>query len=427
MWQVCKPLRCFNLFRGGCAALLVVALLPSAWGAKMTALEQQHQALAEYDNQLSTDPLWSERISVSFGKRFIKLQTIQSGNVVYSIDWRGAVYALDLDSGERLWRKEIGEIVSGGIGGTQQLLLLGTTEGEVVALDPLNGDEVWRSQLSSEILSVPLVAEGRVVVHSNDGYVYGLSASNGEQQWAYQYKVPALTLRGTSSPVYSNGLVQVGLDNGKLVALDVRSGSVRWEQTIAVPEGRSELQRMVDIDAAPIQIGDSLYVVSYQGRIAALDSASGRVIWIRDLSSYSGMVADNQNLYVSDELGHISAINLASGATIWKQKKLESLQLTRPLVKQNRLIAAAEDGYLYWMDTDSGELLSRTSVKELAARLRGLEWDLWNDYDRSGLPDFYDEDIGINAAPQLLDDGSLLVLDNQGYLTRFTYTGALEK
>ncbi len=406
-----------------CVAVLLVAVVVSstAMAAKKSPQLIQQEMLAEFDNRLATEPLWSKRISVSLGKRFIKLQSVQGGDVLYSTDWRGAVYAIDSTSGETLWQHQVGEIVSGGLTLASELLLLGTSEGRLIALNSTDGTEAWRSQLSSEILSAPLLADGHVVVHSNDGYVYGLSASDGEQLWAYQYKVPALTLRGTSAPIYAGGLVLVGLDNGKLVALDIQSGSVRWLQTVAVPRGRSELQRMVDIDAAPIKVGNVLYVVSYQGRVAALDIATGRVIWIREFSSFGGMAADSESLYVSDAEGHVSAINQATGATLWTQRKLAGLELTRPLISKGVLIVAADDGYLYWLVTESGELLSRSAVKEIAARLQGMEWDLWDDYDRSALPDFYDEDIGINVAPQQLNDGSLLVLDNLGYLTRFSH------
>ncbi len=406
-----------------CVAVLLVAVVVSsmAVAAKKSPQQIQQEMLAEFDNRVATEPHWSKRISVSLGKRFIKLQSAQGDGVLYSADWRGVIYALDSVNGEILWQHQVGEIVTGGLTLASGLLLLGTSEGKLIALKPADGTEVWRSQLSSEILSAPLLADGHVVVHSNDGYVYGLSASDGEQLWAYQYKVPALTLRGTSAPIYAGGLVLVGLDNGKLVALDIQSGSVRWLQTVAVPKGRSELQRMVDIDAAPVKVGNAVYVVSYQGRVAALDIATGRVIWIREFSSFGGMVADSESLYVSDADGHVSAINQATGATLWTQRKFAGLELTQPLISKGVLVVAADDGYLYWLATDSGELLSRSAVKEIAARLQGMEWDLWDDYDRSALPDFYDEDIGINVAPQQLNDGSLLVLDNLGYLTRFSH------
>lgn len=418
VYSLLKPLK-QTLF----VAVLLVAVVvsPMAMAAKKSPQLIQQEMLAEFDNRLATEPLWSKRISVSLGKRFIKLQSVQSDDVLYSADWRGSVYAIDSTSGETLWQHQVGEIVSGGLTLASGLLLLGTSEGRLIALKQEDGAEAWRSQLSSEILSAPLLADGHVVVHSNDGYVYGLSADDGEQLWAYQYKVPALTLRGTSAPIYAGGLVLVGLDNGKLVALDIQSGSVRWLQTVAVPKGRSELQRMVDIDATPIKVGNAVYVVSYQGRVAALDIATGRVIWIREFSSFDGMAADSESLYVSDAEGHVSAINQATGATLWTQRKLAGLELTHPLISKGVLIVAADDGYLYWLATDSGELLSRSAVKELAARLQGMEWDLWDDYDRSALPDFYDEDIGINVAPQQLSDGSLLVLDNLGYLTRFSH------
>ncbi len=377
--------------------------------------------LEQYDNQLNIEPLWSDRVSVSFGKRYIKLRPQQFGDAVYSADWRGEVLAHQLESGELLWQKSLEGIITGGVTASDEMVLLGGAEGEVIALHPQSGELLWRSQLSSEILAPPLHGGGYVVVHSNDGYIYGLSAQTGEQQWVYQYKVPALTLRGTSSPVLSGNLVVVGLDNGRLVALDLQSGSVSWEQTIAVPQGRSELQRMVDIDATPLLIDGMLYVVSFQGRVAALEASSGRVVWIRDFSSYSGMDADHENLYVSDSEGVVYAINRQNGASLWKQEQLKALILSHPVVSQAEVIVAADDGYLYWLSRQSGELLSRISSKELVARLKGMEWNLWTDYDRSGLPEFYDEDVGINIAPQRLSDGSLLVLDNQGYLTRFSH------
>ena len=422
---IIPPLLKRKLFLVKSAHLLCMALMLAPVSALQAAEKSpaalQQEALAERDNLLATEPLWSKRISVSLDKRFVKLQSVQMDDLLYSVDWRGVIYAIETMSGDTVWQHDVGAIVSGGLSLDSGLLLLGTSEGELIALQPTDGTEVWRSQLSSEILSAPLVADGHVVVHSNDGYVYGLSAQNGEQLWAYQYKVPALTLRGTSVPIYAMGLVLVGLGNGKVVALDLQSGVVRWLQTVAVPRGRSELQRMVDIDATPVRVGSIIYVVSYQGRVAALDIGTGRVVWIREFSSYSGMAADSESLYLSDSEGKVSAINQATGATLWTQGKLSGLKLTQPVISKGTLIVAADDGYLYWLATESGELLSRTAVKELAARLQGLEWDLWNDYDHSALPDFYDEDIGINVAPQPLSDGSLLVLDNQGYLTRFRH------
>lgn len=419
--QVYNPLKGFMRLKIVLLILLIFVYLPSVWAAELSVREKQQLMLSDYNNQLATQPIWSQRVSVSYGKRFIKLQTLQLGEVIYGLDWRGTLSALSLESGKVLWKRELGVSISAGVGGSDELLLIGTADGEMIALNPLDGSDVWHHQLSSESLSIPLLADDWVVVHSNDGYIYGLSKEAGEQIWAYQYKVPALTLRGTSSPIYVDGMVLVGLDSGKMVALDIKTGSVNWEQTIAIAKGHSELQRMVDIDAKPLIHGSSVYVVSYQGRIASLDIASGRVLWIRDFSSYSGMTADNENLYVSDAQGDVSAINLSNGATLWTQSKLAGLLVTEPVLNHQQLIIAADDGFLYWLAIDSGELLSRVSTEALAARLRGMEWDLWHDYDRSALNDFYDKDTGINAAVQRLKDGSLLVLDNQGYLTRFTH------
>jgi len=398
---------------------VLLGLSPLLAQAKDKALQRQ-QALAKLDNQLLVKPVWSSRTGIGYGKRYLKLQPVSDGETVFGADWRGELYAFDQQTGEQRWHTETGSEITGGLVLHDDLLLLGAGDGSVQAFDK-QGVLVWKRQLSSEVVSKPAVAGEVVVVHVNDGNVAGLNLQTGEQLWNYYYKVPVLTLRGASTPAISDEHVAiVGLATGKLIALDSRNGTLLWQQSIAVPQGRSELQRMVDIDADPLVMRGTVYSVAYQGRIAAVDVASGRTLWTRELSSYSGISADNGNLYVTDAEGNLLALDRFSGASLWRQEKLQGLGLTRPLIYRDKLILSSNDGFLYWASKQDGKLVSRAAVKDIAARLKGLEWDLWEDYNRGGLPDFYDEDIGINVSPVALDDDTLVIADNQGHITVFS-------
>src|SRR6185436_18738470 len=88
--------------------------------------------------------------------------------------------------------------------------------------------------------------------------------------------------------------------NGHLVNLSLSNGSLSWENVVALPTGSFTVQRMVDIDADPIIQHDNIYVATYQGRIACLNTITGQTLWTQDISSFTGIAADEKRLFVSD-------------------------------------------------------------------------------------------------------------------------------
>jgi outer membrane protein assembly factor BamB len=275
----------------------------------------------------------------------------------------GYVKALDGSSGRVIWSVEKeGLEISGGPGAGDGLVLVGTSNGEVLALSQDNGSEVWRSRVSSEVLSVPKVALGMVVVHTVDGKLYALNVSDGKMAWMYDRSIPVLTLHGNSSPVISGSKVICGFANGKLIAFDIESGQQHWEATIAVPTGRSELERIVDIDGDPVVQGGMVYVATYQGQLAAVDERSGEVAWRRKLSSYAGLGADYEYLYVSDEEDNVWAIDPNNSSSMWKQAKLNHRKLTAPAVLGKYIVVGDFEGYLHWLSPEDGKMLARSRV-----------------------------------------------------------------
>ncbi len=297
----------------------------------------------------------------------LKLRPALGGQHVFIAKFEGEVSGYQIEDGNKLWQVETGVELGAGPAVGQGLVILGSLNGEVIALDKTTGEERWRQQVSSEILATPAVSKTHIVVHTIDGKVYGLDTLSGKERWVYQVSVPLLTLRGSGSPVISDSLAIVGFSGGKLVGLQLSDGTPQWEVTITIPTGRSELDRIVDIDADPIVIDDIVYAASYQGEVTAIALNSGNVLWRSKLSSYAGLSVDRKKIYLSDARGHLWGIDRRTGGVLWKQEKLQGRMLSAPAVMgDNYLLVGDFEGYLHWLSVDDGRLLARENF-DLAA------------------------------------------------------------
>ena len=311
---------------------------------------------------LEPDAIWKRDIGAGAGDRYLQLRPWIDVDRVYVADASGEVYALDAADGDTAWSVDTDLRISGGPGVGAGLVLVGTSDAELLALDQSSGEERWRVQVSSEVLSVPAAAVDTVVVHTTDGKLLGLDVATGEERWRYEREVPVLTLRGSSSPVIDGGIVYCGLAGGKLLALDLASGRPVWEAAVTVPSGRSELERLADIDGDPVLYGAAVYVATYQGVVAAISSVSGKILWTRELSSYSGLAADWRQVYASDDQGHVWALDGDTGAARWRQESLYNRKLSSPAVLGDYVVVGDFDGYLHWMSVDDGSFVARTRV-----------------------------------------------------------------
>jgi outer membrane protein assembly factor BamB len=297
---------------------------------------------------------------------------LQEGLLV-NVDAEGEVYALNAENGKRVWDQDLDAPIITGAGGGEQLIIVGTQRGQVQAFSASQGQKKWRAKLTSEVLARPIVSQGFAIVRTADGRITGLSAETGEVLWSYQRSVPLLSLRGAGAPVVSEGKVIVGYDSGKLVALSLFDGKVLWEKNVAVPRGRTELERLVDIDADPVVIDGTVYVVSYQGNAAAVNLMSGDVLWRRDMSSQIGLDAVvNDGVYITDEDGYVWAIQDGSGDALWRQTRLLRRQVTAPAVIGSYLVVGDLEGYLHFIARDDGRFVSRIQVSDAAIRSKPI-------------------------------------------------------
>jgi len=325
-------------------------------------IEQMPAELVDFDSRIELDVLWSDNVGAGADGRYMLLNPAVFGERLYATDSEGQVTAYNRQDGDDLWETELDLPVSGGVGASAEQVLVGTYTGKVVALATADGSELWRAQLSSEVLSAPQTNGQVVVVQANDGNLFGLNATDGKQLWLYDNAIPALTLRGTAQPLLVDSVVYAGFASGKILALNAADGTLMWEQRVGVAKGRSELERVVDVDGAPILVDDILYSASYQGRLVAVNRSTGRGIWSIDESTHTDLAAGNGHIYLVNADGFVRAYDAISGELVWENDQLLRRRLGAPQTFGNYLAVGDFEGYLHIFDQSSGEFVARRKV-----------------------------------------------------------------
>ena len=320
--------------------------------------------LEEISEQIKIKRLWETSVGDGTDEQYLKLVPTFADGRIYAAESEGEVSAINSGNGKDIWTTDVDMRITGGPGAGGNFVLVGTSEAEVIALSAENGDILWRGKVSSEVLSAPQIDNGIVVVRTIDGKIFGLNAADGSRQWVYDRTVPALTLRGTSRPVIADGLVIAGFDEGRLAAIELQTGKLVWETRIALATGRSDIERMVDIDAEPVILDGIIYVATFQGRLAALTANSGRIIWTRDIPSYAGINVDDDHVYISDDNSAIWALDRTTGNSLWKLESLVARAATAPALTGDVVVVGDLEGYLHWLDRDTGEILGRNQVTD---------------------------------------------------------------
>ena len=296
--------------------------------------------------------------------QYIRINPLELEKEIVFSDSKGQVTVFDKNDFKIRWQKTYNVNYTSAIGGNKNLYLLGTRSGEVIAINPVNGDVSWRVSVSSEVLTRPVLSANTVIIKTIDGQLTALNAQTGKQKWIYQREVPALSVRGNSAPYLLQDKVITGLDNGKLVVINIDTGILFWEKTITVPRGRSEVERLVDLDADLIINESIIYIAGFQGRVVALDLKSGTFLWAKKMSVTKNMTLESNRLYITDDNSHVWSLDATTGATIWKQTDFSSRMLTSPIVMGDKLLLADYQGYLHVIAKADGHQLGRVQVDD---------------------------------------------------------------
>ena len=306
---------------------------------------------------------------VSYGRL---IPAVYDGQVFY-INSLGYISAVDLVSGKLNWSKNTQDIVSTGLDVNFKTISYGTLDGSLVALDYENGNEIWRSATSSESLSPPANSGSHIIIQTIDGRVTGYDLKTGKRDWFHQTVLPSLTLRGTSSPFIEQGFVFTGFASGKVAMIYPDSGAIRLELPVALNEGKSELERIIDIDGRSIVVDNTLIAASYQGNITAINLRDGRPTWQEEISTVKDLTANGNRVIAVESNDIVKAFGTATGAIIWEQDDLKLRKLTSPASISNLVVVGDLEGYVHLLNAQSGnfegrEKVSRNAITEIISQ-----------------------------------------------------------
>ncbi len=343
--------------------LSLAALLIAAGCSKDKDVEPP-AVLVKFPMTLPVKKLWGDGVGGGKKQRVLRLGLGPAidGGIVFAASHKGEVLAVSLDTGRRVWSKNLKMPLSAGPSAGAGLVLVCSGKGALVALDAASGRELWRTHVNSELLSAPAISDEILVMRSVDGRLHGLDTHSGKELWSVEQQVPRLSLRGTATPIIAKEVAISGFDNGKVMAVSLHTADTVWDTALASPHGRTELDRLVDIDSAVRAAGDNVFATGFQGRTAMLALDSGQIWWAHDMSSYRGLAVDADNLYVTQSDGIVVALRQRDGSELWRNQKLKLRRLSTPVLTSTAVAVADFQGYLHWLDKTTGELVARERI-----------------------------------------------------------------
>ena len=377
------------LLLGGCSS---INLNPLEWWGDDEV--NPPKELVSIDEEVQLRRLWSVDVGNGQGDNYTELTPAVEGGTIYAASENGTVIAIDMASGDTLWRNRLDDVIlTGGVGVGGGVVVVGTREAEVVALNQADGEVLWSNPVTSEVVAPPIANGDVVVVQTVDDKVAALETSNGERRWIYESTQPALTLRGTSRPVFTPaGTVVAGFSNGTLVSVSADDGVWRWEERVAIPDGRYDIERVIDVDGDLVLDGSRILASSYQGNLLALDAVTGRIVWgLENASSYHGITQGFGNLYYCNDESLVIAIRDNTEDVVWENEDLQFRGITAPTAITNYVAVADFEGYIHLISQIDGRIVGRTQLD--------------NDGIRANL---------------LAVDGRLVAFGNSGRLTAFS-------
>lgn len=319
--------------------------------------------LAAIDSQVSADRRWAVDIGKTDKLGSTRMRMAITSACIWTANINGLVQCVSPDGGKVRHRFELSRSLLSGVAADEQRLLVSDRDGTVLALSAETGEVIWEYALGSEVLAPAAMTSSVAVVRGSNGRLVALDLDSGEERWSYGWTPPALTVRGYEAPTIINddGLL-AGLDDGRVVALQADTGQVIWDTPASWPSGKSEVERLVDLDSTILVDDEYIYAVNYQGRLVKLHPAQGQTVWGVEFSSLAGMAQTRDALLVVLDNDDIVAVDKASGVQRWRQSALQHRHLTSPVIRGDHLLVGDIEGYLHWVNVADGRLTGRRQL-----------------------------------------------------------------
>jgi outer membrane protein assembly factor BamB len=322
--------------------------------------------LVKINESIKIKRIWSAKLGDDAEFLRVALRPAGDGTRIYAASRDGKVTAFDPATGKQIWRTELELELSAGPAAGEGRVAVAAKDGFGILLDAATGDLQWRVDIAAESLATPLIKNDTVIFQTIDNRLDARSLFDGRERWTHVESPPALSMRGSSSPVSVRNTVLAGFDSGRIVAANIDTGEVIWESLLSPPTGRSDLDRLSDIDGAMTLVGQDLYAAGYQGRLAAMASESGQILWNREISSYAGVAADWNSVYTVRDNGELIAMTRSNGTETWRNDSLLRREPTVPMPFNTTVVVGDFEGYLHFFSAINGEAVARERVGSAA-------------------------------------------------------------
>lgn len=360
-----------------CALTVLTLALAGCAGKTNKVPEVKPNPLPKLTQAKTLVPVFSTSVASTDAADPLRLRLDADNGVVFAIDPKGEVSAFK--GKQRLWQKKVSkENLSSGVEAAEGLVVVGNQKGQLFALDQQTGEQKWTAQLTGALLAPSLIHAGRVISVSNDGTVYAHEIATGAQVWTYNLPNVQFSLRGMAAPVALDARnVLIASSNAYIYALDALSGVPKLQRRVAVSDGRSDIQRLVDIDGEPVVAGQFVVTTSYQGQVTVLDLASQQVVWSEDASSIQRPEVVGNGVFVAQTDGKIKAFEITSGQPLWENDQLLNRKLSNPVMLGTDLVVGDLDGVLHLIDPRTGQIAGRSKTSGEVRSLRVIDNQLY--------------------------------------------------
>jgi outer membrane protein assembly factor BamB len=336
--------------------------------------------LTEINNQFEPKLVWDNSVGDGVADYFSRIKPAVAYDKVFSASREGIVSAFDVKTGKKIWSKDLRDLtgkqgfftglfsskkpvmLNGGPIAGEHKVFIGSENGQIYALDETNGELIWQSKIHGEVIAAPAIDAGILVVNSASGIIQAYDAETGETRWKVEQEVPPLSLRGISAPVAAAGGVLVGSANGNLDVFILEGGQQGWSAQVGEATGSTELERVIDVDSSPVIFGDKIYAIASRGHLISVDLRTGNIVWKRQYSSYRQIALNGNSIFLTDVKGHVYAVDRNNGVEKWSQLALTNRGVTGPVVSGQYLVVGDFEGYLHWLNQETGEIVARTQL-----------------------------------------------------------------
>ena len=336
---------------------LLIFLIACETGTKDT--EKPNELKKQINEKFSFERRWSVNAfkSLPLGK----INIASDEDSIFIFDSKGEIKAFS-NNGKKIWSKKLDIEISSGITLGFKKLLLSTSNGDVYCVSKDSGDIIWKYSTSGEVLSPPATNGDIVAIQNIDGRVTAVDLDTGDFRWDYRSVIPNLTLRGTSEPTFYQGFLYIGFANGNLAKIAPRSGVTQWEIPITTSKETSEIGRIIDIDGNFVFSGGIVFVATFQGDVAALDTRTGRFIWKEKTSTANDLLYSRGKIILVDEKDQVLAYSQNSGNLEWFNKDFFLRKLTSPSSLKSLVVYGDFQGFLHALDISQGEQVARKRI-----------------------------------------------------------------